>query len=276
MVELFTLDNLITLFMLVLLQAVLGFDNLLYISLESKRAPSDRQKFVRSMGIGIAIFLRVGLLFVFKSLEDFFDLPILDVQSGWFEMKLNLHGLIFLAGGIFIIYTAIKEIWHMMLLHKSDDLQKKETKVRTLVVWIVIMNVVFSIDSILSAMALCDNYTIMSIAIVLGGLLMIWLSGTVSRFLEKNKLYEVLGLFILLIVGIMLITDGGEKSNIVIGGNDIEAMSKTTFYFVIVILVLVDVVQGRYQKTLLNKQKRTSELAEAELQDIKVENSSSK
>ncbi|MDC3337132.1 tellurium resistance protein TerC [Flavobacteriales bacterium] len=271
MLELFTLDNALALFMLILLQAVLGFDNLLYISLESKRAPSDRQQFVRSMGIGIAIFLRVGLLLAFKSLEDFFDLSILDIESDWFEMQLNLHGLIFLAGGIFIIYTAIKEIWHMMLLHKSDDSHQKKTKVSTLIIWIVVMNVVFSIDSILSAMALCDNYTIMSIAIVLGGILMIWLSGTVARFLEKNKLYEVLGLFILLIVGIMLITDGGEKSNIVIGGNDIEAMSKTTFYFVIVILVLVDIVQGRYQKNLLQKQKKMAALAEAELKDIKEE-----
>ena len=69
----------------------------------------------------------------------------------------------------------------------------------------------------------------------------------------------------------MLITDGGEKSKIVIGGNDIEAMSKTTFYFVIVILVLVDIVQGRYQKNLLQKQKKMAALAEAELKDIKEE-----
>ena len=82
-----------------------------------------------------------------------------------------------------------------------------------------------------------------------------------ARFLEKNKMYEVLGLFILLIVGIMLLTDGGHKAQIVIGGNHVEAMSKTTFYFVLVILVLTDIVQTRYQKNLIKKQKAMQDAA---------------
>ena len=115
------------------------------------------------------------------------------------------------------------------------------------------MNLVFSFDSILSAMALTDVFVIMATAIVIGGILLIWLADRVSKFLEENKLYEVLGLFILFIVGIMLLTEGGELSELVIMGNPIEKMSKTTFYFIITILVLIDLVQARYQKRLLSK-----------------------
>ena len=91
----------------------------------------------------------------------------------------------------------------------------------------------------------------MVIAILIGGALMIFLADTVSNFLEKNRMYEVLGLFVLFIVGIMLLSEGGHKSHLHFFGNPIHAMSKTTFYFVIAVLVIVDVVQGRYQKKLL-------------------------
>ena len=112
------------------------------------------------------------------------------------------------------------------------------------------MNLVFSFDSILSAMALSDVFWVMATAIVISGLLMIVLADKVSEFLERNRMYEVLGLFILFIVGIMLITEGAHLAQLKLMGNGIVAMSKTTFYFVIGVLVLVDIVQGRYQRKL--------------------------
>jgi predicted tellurium resistance membrane protein TerC len=118
------------------------------------------------------------------------------------------------------------------------------------VTWIVLMNLVFSFDSILSAMALSDVFWVMATAIVISGLLMIVLADKVSEFLERNRMYEVLGLFILFIVGIMLITEGAHLAQLKLMGNGIVAMSKTTFYFVIGVLVLVDIVQGRYQRKL--------------------------
>jgi len=151
-VELFSLDNLLTLAMLTLLQAVLGFDNLLYISLESKRAPVEKQAFVRRIGI-----------------------------------------------------------------------------------------------------ALTDVFLVMATAIIIGALLMIWLSDGVAEFLEKNRMYEVLGLFILLVVGIMLLSEGGHLAHLTLFDNAITPMTKTTFYFVIVVLVLTDVVQSRYRKKLLGQ-----------------------
>ena len=99
----------------------------------------------------------------------------------------------------------------------------------------------------------------MATAIVLSGLLMIWLSDRVSKFLAKNRMYEVLGLFILFLVGVMLLSEGGHMAELEFFGNHITEMSKTTFYFVLVVLVLVDVVQGRYQKKLNRKAKAAKE-----------------
>ena len=209
------LENIFTLLMLVLLQAVLGFDNLLYISLESKKAPEIKQ-------------------------------------------------IIVLLGGGFIIYTAIKEIWHMIgtpdLEHSEMVEARSKKTANAAIVSIVIMNLVFSFDSILAAIGLTSEiensttaFIIMAIAIVVSGLLMLFLADRVSAFLAKNKMYEVLGLFILFIVGIMLVTEGGHLAHIKIFGNEIVPMSKTTFYFVIVILIITDIVQGKYQKKLLAK-----------------------
>lgn len=247
-------ENIITLFMLILLQIVLGFDNLLYISLESKKVVREKQAYVRKMGILMAIGLRIALLFILVSVIDYFKdpfmhLPFTDVAEGSF----NIHSLIVLGGGIFIIYTAMKEIWHMVSIHDiSQDVDEQKRKSVSRVVFaIVIMNLVFSFDSILSAMALTDVFWVMATAIIIGGLLMIWLADRVANFLERNRMYEVLGLFILFIVGIMLLTEGGHLAHLKLFGNEITPMSKTTFYFVIVVLVVIDIVQGKYQKKLL-------------------------
>ena len=250
------LENIFTLLMLVLLQAVLGFDNLLYISLESKKADVTRQSFVRKTGIGLAIIFRIILLFALVKLIGYFQEPILhipfeDVVEGHF----NIHSLIVLTGGVFILFTAMKEIWHMVSFKNftvNDSVSNHS--VSKVICMIVVMNVVFSFDSILSAMALTDIFWIMSVAIVISGLLMIWLAEKVTAFLTKNRMYEVLGLFILFIVGIMLLTEGGHLAHLKLFGEDIVPMSKTTFYFIIAILVLIDIVQGRYQKKIMKSQ----------------------
>lgn len=117
------------------------------------------------------------------------------------------------------------------------------------------MNLVFSFDSILSALALTDVFWVMASAIVIGGLLMVWLADRVARFLERNRMYEVLGLFILFVVGIMLLSDGGHLAHLRLLGYEITPMSKATFYFVITVLILTDIVQTQYQKKLLKMNK---------------------
>jgi len=139
----------------------------------------------------------------------------------------------------------------LVIAQIGDHEQKRGKSVASAVFWIVAMNLVFSFDSILSAIALTKVFWVMATAIVVSGILMIWLSDHVSEFLKKNRMYEVLGLFILFIVGIMLLSEGGHLAHLTLFGYVVEPMAKSTFYFVIGVMVLVDIVQTRYQKKLL-------------------------
>ncbi len=256
LLSIFTLENLGDLIMLIMLQAVLGFDNLLYISLESQKAPLEKQSMVRKTGIGLAVIFRIVLLFVLLRVVSLVQEPLFAFNwDGVFAGEFNVHSLIVLIGGIFILYTAIKEIWHMMSLDDiHDDKDSKKPKTAGQVIfWIVLMNLVFSFDSILSAMALSRVFAVMATAIVIGGILMIWLADRVSTFLKKNRMYEVLGLFVLFVVGIMLITEGGHLAHMEFFGTKVTVMNKVTFYFIITIMVLIDIVQGRYQRKIASK-----------------------
>ncbi|MEO1618000.1 MAG: TerC family protein [Planctomycetota bacterium] len=244
--------------MLILLQAVLGFDNLLYISIESKRVEESKQSMVRKWGIGLAIVFRIVLLFVVVKLIALLQEPFLNFVSKPLEMHVSGHSLIVIGGGAFILWTAIKEIYHLLAIHDVEHDgsggKKATSSVQRAIGLIVTMNLVFSFDSILSAMALTKSFEIMAFAIVLSGLLMIWLADHVAEFLKRNRMYEVLGLFILFIVGIMLVSEGGHLADVQLFGYHVTPMAKSTFYFVLIVLIIVDLVQSRYQKKLLAEQ----------------------
>lgn len=249
---LFTLENLFTLGMLVALQAVLGFDNLLYIALESQRVEASKQSSLRKWGIGLAVMLRIVLLYLLVKLIDLFQGELFSVDlQGIISGHFNLHSLIVFVGGVFIIYTAIKEINHMLMLEENEQAVRKPRSYALALTWIIIMNAVFSFDSILSAMALTSNFIVMATAIIIGGILMILLADRVTDFLKKNRMYEVVGLFILLLVGVMLLSEGGHISHLTLFGTEITPMSKGTFYLAIMVMVLVEIVQSRYQKRLI-------------------------
>ena len=262
------IDHIMTLLMLTLLQAVLGFDNLLYISIESKRVQEDKQAFVRKWGIVLAIGLRIALLLIITAAIRHFQDPFISLHTHAVTFSINMHSVIVIGGGAFVIYTAIKEIYHMLA---TDDLAHSDgvaqRSVGLAMFWIVVMNLVFSFDSILSAIALADGMkygmVVMSLAIVISGVMMVVLADHVSEFLKKNRLYEVLGLFILFIVGIMLVSEGGHLAHVRLFGQPVEPMAKSTFYFVLIVLVAVDVVQGRYQKKLMTKKDQLTESSDA-------------
>jgi len=298
MAELLTLEALFTLFMLILLQAVLGFDNLLYIAIESNKVgdPTDAKK-VRKWGIAIAVILRIVLLFLIVKLFALLAEPLFSIGLGkLIEGEFTAQALITLVGGGFIIYTAIKEIHHLL---QVDHIEHSEgggsRSVMGAIALIVAMNLVFSVDSILSAMAIAsvdaanivDNagvvlgqftgtivdcksslianpivgavgceptktyqVPLMVIAILLSGLAMILLADRVTEFLKKNRMYQVLGLFILFLVGVLLVTEGAHLAHLKIFGFAIDAMSKSSFYLVVGVLIITDVLSNRYQKRL--------------------------
>ncbi len=279
MLELLTLENATNLLMLCFLQAVLGFDNLLYISIESQRAPLAQQRSVRFWGIIIAVALRIILLFVMVRLlaslnETFY---IFDWE-GVIEGGVNFATIVFFFGGAFIMYTAVKEIGHMLSLdHLDHDVEGKSPKSAAQVVaLIVLMNLIFSFDSVLSAIAITDVFPILAIAIVLSGLAMLLLADRVTEFLQRNRMYEVLGLFILLIVGVVLLGEAGqaavhgaeaagmshdEAHNLALKvfGVEVVPMSKSTFYFSVVVLFAVEILQSGYSRKLNAERKALQE-----------------
>ncbi|MEL6377116.1 MAG: TerC family protein [Pseudomonadota bacterium] len=272
MADLLTFENMGNLLMLCFLQAVLGFDNLLYISIESQRAPVAQQAAVRRWGIMLAVALRIVLLFTMIQLIDAMAEPFYVFDwVGVLEGGVNFATCVFILGGIFIIYTAVKEISHMLSIeHLHTDVEGKSGKSAVKVVMlIVLMNLIFSFDSVLSALAITDVFPILATAILLSGLAMVLLADGVTRFLEKNRMYEVLGLFILLIVGVVLLGESGqaaahamhdESLALKVFGYEIIPMSKTTFYFSVIVLVAVEIIQSGYTRKLNAERRINSRL----------------
>ncbi len=270
MADLLTLENATNLLMLCFLQAVLGFDNLLYISIESKRAPVAHQKAVRTWGILIAVALRVVLLFTMIQLIDALSEPFYTFQwDGVITGAVNFATCVFIFGGAFIMYTAVKEITHMLSIDNlGHDIEGKGGKSAVQVVLLIVfMNLIFSFDSVLSALAITDVFFVLATAIILSGLAMLLLADGVTRFLEANRMYEVLGLFILLIVGVVLLGEAGQAAvhgveamgvpheeakalALKVFGQEIVPMSKSTFYFSVVVLVAVEIIQSGYSRKL--------------------------
>jgi len=281
MVDLFSLESLFTLLMLIMLQAVLGFDNLLYIAIESNKVDPKHASKVRRWGIGLAMAFRVILLILIVKLfavmqGTLFDIPDNKIMSGHF----TLQALVTLLGGAFIIYTAVKEISHMLTV---DHIEHSEGTARQslgkAIALIVLMNLVFSFDSILSAMAIASikdasgvttgyQMEVMVIAILLSGVAMMLLADAVTEFLKKNRMYEVMGLFILFLVGVLLVTEGAHLAHLKLFTYPIEAMSKSSFYLVVGVLVVTDVISSKYQKRLWAQKEAeirgSSEMAGAE------------
>ncbi len=254
MTELFTVENLMTLVVLTALETVLGFDNLLYISIEAKSVAPARRKYVRRLGMVLAIALRIVLLFVVLQLIAMFQEPLFGVDLPIVAASFNGHSLIVLAGGAFLINTALKEISHMLVVRDFEHEEgngPEHAGVARALFWILVMNIVFSFDTVLSAVALTKNFIVMATAIVLSGIFMAALAEHVAGFLQRNRMYEVLGLFVLLLVGVMLLAEGGSIAHLAFFGYPVEPMAKSTFYFVVGALLIVDIVQGRYQKKLL-------------------------
>jgi len=220
--DLFTLENLFTLCMLVLLQAVLGFDNLLYISLESQSVPLEQQSRLRKLGIGLAVALRIVLLWALVSILDSFQAELFQIQwPGVIEGTFNLQAVVVLIGGVFLLYTATKEISHMLVIEISEKGERSQKSFFSALLWIVLMNAVFSFDSILSAMALTDNFIVMA--------------------------------------AVMLISEGAHIAHLTLFSYAIEPLSKATFYLVIFVMILVDMVQSRYQRKIQALLQRNAE-----------------
>jgi len=191
---------------LVIMEIVLGIDNLVFISILSNKLPENKRATARRIGIGLALILRLGLLstvaFIVQLTEPLFEA---------FGHGFSWRDLILIAGGLFLVWKATKEIHHSVDPedHKDTMVGKAATVTMGAIIFqILLLDLVFSVDSIITAVGMTDEIGIMVIAVVAAVILMLVASGPLSRFIEANPTIVMLALGFLLMIGTTLIADG--------------------------------------------------------------------
>ena len=192
---------------LVVMEVVLGIDNLIFISILSNKLPPEHRQRVRRIGIGLALVMRLALLSIIAWLVGLVQ-PVFSVMGNAFSWK----DLILIAGGLFLIWKATKEIHHTVDPTPSHDvLDKKDTVISnagSAIVQIIILDLVFSIDSILTAVGMTEHLPIMVVAVLAAVTVMLLAADPLANFIAKNPTVVMLALGFLLMIGLVLIADG--------------------------------------------------------------------
>lgn len=191
---------------LVVMEIVLGIDNLIFISVLTNKLPREKQKFARRLGIGAALVLRLGLLLTISLIIQMTK-PVFVA----FGEPFSWRDIILLAGGLFLVWKATKEIHHSVDPdHGKSDFVSDAVALTTgaAVFQILILDLVFSVDSIITAVGMTDNVTIMVIAVVSAVIVMLLAAEPLSRFIGHNPTIVILALSFLLMIGMTLIAEG--------------------------------------------------------------------
>ena len=207
---------------LIALEVVLGIDNLIFIAILSNKLPPEQQQKARRIGLILALVMRIGLLMLIGWLvtlqTPLFDLGIAGEPGPHgeptFETAFSGRDLILLAGGLFLLWKATKEIHHNMDPElDSGEILDKTVGTATLtfgsaIVQIILLDMVFSIDSILTAVGMTDHIPIMVTAVVITVTIMLFAADPLSRFIDRNPTLVMLALAFLVMIGLVLIADG--------------------------------------------------------------------
>jgi len=254
--QLFTAENIVSLLTLTFLEIVLGIDNIIFISIAAnKLSPTDQPK-ARNIGLVLAMIFRVALLFAISLLISLSE-PFTHFDWGWFRGGISGQGLILFIGGLFLIYKSTSEIHHKL----EGDPRVEETNqaagkaprkgLSAVIVQIALINIVFSIDSILTAIGLTQNVAVMIVAVVLSVIIMMLFSGPVGRFVNQHPSIQMLGLAFLIMIGFMLIAEAAHLGEVVVLGAEIGSIPKGYLYFAIAFSLLVEFLNMRLRKTTL-------------------------
>ena len=204
---------------LLVMEIVLGIDNLIFISILSNKLPEEQRQRARRVGIGLALVLRLALLSAIAWLVGL-TAPVLDLgftgQSGidgtpTYETQFSWRDLILIAGGLFLVWKATKEIHHVADPHPGEgvfDTTKKALTFGSAIVQILLLDLVFSIDSILTAVGMTDHLPVMVVAVVVAVLVMLLAANPLANFIRDNPTVVMLALGFLLMIGAVLIEDG--------------------------------------------------------------------
>lgn len=189
---------------LTFLEVVLGIDNIIFMSLVANQLPKEKRGFAMGFGLIAATVIRIGLLFVIPLINKL-DSTLITYH----EFNLSGKDIILLLGGMFLIYKSTSEIFFA-----SEETSEKTVKEVSTFEWailqITLINIIFSLDSILTAIGLTTNVTIMAMSIIGSALVMVFFSKFVSEFIEKYKSLKILALSFILMVGLFLILDASH------------------------------------------------------------------
>lgn len=232
--EIFLLaDTWIALLTLTFLEIVLGIDNIIFISIVAGKLPEKDQKKARMIGLTLALVVRVALLFGISWLIGLTD-PIITIK----EFALSWRDIILLVGGLFLIAKSTSEIHHKVEGHEgTDDSKRKVTSFSSAILQIVLLDIIFSFDSILTAVGLTDKIILMVIAVIVSIIVMMIFAGKISNFINKHPTLQILALSFLILIGFML---GIESLHF--------HVPKGYIYFAVFFSLLVEVINIRMRK----------------------------
>lgn len=228
-------DAIIALLSLIALEVILGIDNIIFISILADKLPENQRNKLRFWGIGLAMVMRLILLaFVAWILK--LDQPLFTL----FDIPFSGKGIILIVGGLFLIYKSTKEIYHKTEVHDEEmPSVSKNGSFRKLLSEVIVLDLVFSIDSIITAVGMVQQLWVMYTAVVVTVVIMLFASKPISDFIRKHPSFKILALCFLMMIGVSLIAEGFHFE-----------IPKGYIYFSMAFAFLVDVIQ---MKTIKQK-----------------------
>ena len=233
---LFTIDGLIAFLTLSLLEVVLGIDNIIFISILTNKLPEENRPRARFAGIALALVFRIimllGITWIIGLTKPLFEL---------FSMAFTGRDLVLLAGGLFLIAKSTSEIHHKMESIDDEHVKSEKPKVPgsflSIIVQIGLLDIVFSFDSILTAIGMTEEIVIMILAVIVSLIVMLIFAGRIAEFIEKHPTLQVLALSFLILIGVVLIAEGLHQH-----------ISKGYIYFAVTFSLIVEAVNIRVRK----------------------------
>ena len=193
----------IALVTLTFLEIVLGVDNVIFISILAGKLPRDQQASARRLGLGLAMLMRIGLLFsiawVIRLTEPLFEV---------FNQEISGRDLILILGGLFLIAKSTHEIHDKLEGEEGHASAAVGRSFRGVIIQILLLDIVFSLDSVITAVGMVDNIWVMVTAVVLAVAVMMFSAGFISNFVDRHPTVKILALSFLLLIGLALLADG--------------------------------------------------------------------
>ena len=244
----------ISLLTLTFLEIVLGIDNIIFISIASNKLPEAERPKATNIGLLLAMAMRVILLFgvsILVAMEE----PWLKFDLDWLSAGFSGQSIILIIGGLFLLYKSTTEIRHKLEEgeHASDAQAGGAKKtLSSVIVQITLINIVFSFDSILTAVGMTNGVSgalvIMIVAVIISVLIMMLFATPVANFVNQHPTIQMLGLAFLILIGFMLITEGAHLAHVKITGAEIGAVPKGYLYFAIAFSLFVEFLNMRLRR----------------------------